>query len=202
MTSAWDAYFATTVSDWSVSAVLDLVAAAGVDTSTARKQCTAVVGKIRVCNASYGKNGWLGLAQVWITDGHITKGTAKMNDTYFALAKYNTPAWKNHVMCQEVGHAIGLGHTSEDGSSQLTCMDYATDPTGSQHPNLHDYDQLGLIYGHLDTSTTVAAAAATSAASADEENRGQLIGKHGRTEHWMRPLPGGGELHSFVVLAD
>lgn len=42
---------------------------------------------------------------------------------------------------------LGLGHTSVDGSSQGTCMDYSTD-TASQWPNEHDYDQLVAIYGH------------------------------------------------------
>ncbi len=64
-------------------------------------------------------------------------------------------------MCQEVGHTLGLGHTSEDGSSQNTCMDYFSNTganatsTQSTEPNQHDYDQLALIYGHLDSTTTL-----------------------------------------------
>ncbi len=43
-------------------------------------------------------------------------------------------------MCREIGHTFGLGHTSEDGSSQNTCMDYfsntgtAATSTASTHP--------------------------------------------------------------------
>lgn len=49
------------------------------------KRCAAVAGTTQVCNSTYGKNGWLGLASIHITGGvHITDGTAKMNDSYFS----------------------------------------------------------------------------------------------------------------------
>ena len=44
---------------------------------------------------------------------------------------------------------FGLGHTSEDGSSQGTCMDYSQD-VGSQWPNQHDYQMLADMYAHVD----------------------------------------------------
>jgi hypothetical protein len=47
-------------------------------------------------------------------------------------------------MCQEVGHLFGLGHTSEGGSSQGTCMDYSNSPD-SQWPNAQDYDMLACV---------------------------------------------------------
>ncbi len=164
--ATWDSYLNTANSDWTQSAVMDLVPAAG--TTTGRK-CAANAGTVQVCNAAYGNNGWLGLASISVTGGtHITQGTAKMNDSYFTTATYNNPNERLHVMCQEIGHTFGLGHTSEDGSSQNTCMDYFSNTganatsTVSTHPNQHDYDMLASIYAHLDTTTTVKASAATS----------------------------------------
>lgn len=154
VSSAWDSYLATTASDWSVSTVLDTVLAPG---KTKPRVCKATDGRVEVCSEKYGFNGWLGVAQIWISGEHITKGTVKVNDTYFNTPTYNTPAWKNLVMCQEVGHTLGLNHQDENsGNANLgTCMDYTNDPSTNQHPNIHDYDQLELIYTHLDSINTV-----------------------------------------------
>ncbi len=153
MTSSWDPYLTTAAADWSASSVMDTPIVAG----TSTKQCAARAGRVEVCNRTYGQNGWLGLAQIWLSGGHISQGTAKMNDTYFNMAAYNNPSEKLHVVCQEIGHTFGLGHTSEDGTSQGTCMDYyqnKTDDGISTHPNAHDYAQLESIYAHLDSTNS------------------------------------------------
>jgi hypothetical protein len=60
-------------------------------------------------------------------------------------------------MCQEVGHTFGLGHTSTDGSSQNTCMDYYSNTSSSDWtstgPNQHDFDQLA-VQAHFTGTTT------------------------------------------------
>ena len=129
-----------------------------------------------MCSASYGNTGWLGVAQIWLSGSHITQGSVKVNDTYFATATYNTPAWRNMVMCQEVGHTLGLDHqdTNFNNPNLGTCMDYTSNPTAvcstslvgsicnpvqdNEHPNQHDYTELGIIYQHLDSTTTLSAA--------------------------------------------
>lgn len=158
--SKWDSYLATTSSDWTQSSVLDTTIVAG---STRPKNCKATSGRVEVCNARYGGTGWLGIASISITGGtHITKGTVKVNDTYFDTAQYNTPAWRNLVMCQEVGHTLGLDHQDEnfDNANLGTCMDYTNNPSTNQHPNAHDYAQLVSIYSHLDSTTTVGSSVA------------------------------------------
>lgn len=131
---------------WNDSAVLALSISAGATDSTTRYDCPAVSSAVRVCNYSYGSTGWLGLAQINTVSGtnHIAWGTAKMNDSYFASGYPGTE--KQHVMCQEVGHDFGLGHTSENGSSQNTCMDYYSNTSSTDYtstgPNQHDFDQL------------------------------------------------------------
>jgi len=146
-TTDWDSELNTALQLWSVAPVLDATVASSDDSNKTRKRCQTVRGQMRVCNAAYGQNGWLGLATIGLdSQGHIDRGTAKMNDSY---DWYWTPEEKNHVMCQEIGHVFGLTHTSEDGTSQQTCMDYSTSPD-SQWPNDHDYEELALIYSHLD----------------------------------------------------
>ncbi|MGH7410056.1 MAG: hypothetical protein ACREJ6_03195 [Candidatus Methylomirabilis sp.] len=156
VSSAWDQYLGTTSSDWSKSAVLDTTIVTGGASSNVRR-CRATSGRVEVCNAAYGNTGWLGLAQIWISGLHITQGLVKVNDTYFNTGTYNTPAWRNLVMCQEVGHTLGLDHQDENFSNANlnTCMDYTSNPDSNQHPNQHDYDELALIYSHTDSTTTV-----------------------------------------------
>src|SRR5207249_1331178 len=135
---------------------------------TSNKRCSMVAGTTQVCNGRYGNNGWLGLATINITGTHITRGSAKMNDTYFNTATYNNPNEREHVMCQEVAHTFGLDHQSTDGSSLNTCMDYFSNTganagsTLSTKPNAHDFEELNIIYQHLDSTTTVAASMAAS----------------------------------------
>lgn len=149
VTADWQATFDEALARWGQSTKFDNVVAGAVDDSRTRKRCPMVAGGLRVCNAAYGQNGWLGLASINVDgNGHITQGTTKVNDSYgwyFA----QTPGEDHHVMCQEIGHTYGLAHTSEDGTSQDTCMDYSSSLT-SQWPNAHDYEELDLIYGHLD----------------------------------------------------
>ena len=156
----WDAYLTAASLDWNVSAELETTVVTGL---TNPKNCKAVTGRVEVCNSKYGNNGWLGIASVWASGDHITKATTKLNDTYFNTTKYNTPAWRQFVMCQEVGHVFGLDHQDEvfDNLNMGTCMDYTNDPDGTisgqpdnQHPNTHDYEQLSTTYAHLDAVTT------------------------------------------------
>jgi hypothetical protein len=159
-TSEWKTQLAQTSGEWSQSTVLDTAVVAG----QTKGRCKATTGRDEVCNGTYGKNGWLGLATIWIAGGsHITQGTVKLNDTYFALPAYNNTAEKKHVVCQEVGHTLGLDHQSETGASLNTCMDYydntSSADTKSTTPNAHDYQQLETIYAHLDSTTTVGSTA-------------------------------------------
>lgn len=156
VSSKWDTYLIEASSDWNQSSILTTSIVAGKTNPTT---CKATSGRVEVCSAKYGKTGWLGVAQIWVSGDHITKGTAKMNDTYFSTSAYNTPAWRRLVMCQEIAHTFGLDHQDEDfyNANLGTCMDYTADPDGplsNEHPNLHDFEQLDLIYTHLDSSTS------------------------------------------------
>jgi len=209
VSQTWDSYLRIASSDWSQSSVLDTTVVTGL----AKKNCRSTSGRVEVCNSTYGNNGWLGIAQIWVSGSHITQGTTKMNDTYFNTQKYNTPAWRQMVMCQEVGHTFGLDHQDEnfDNPNLGTCMDYTNDPSTNQHPNKHDYDELALIYSHLDSTTTVgttsAASKAPAAASQGNLNSraewGRKIreSRNGKVELWVRGFGNGNKVFTFVIEA-
>lgn len=212
LSTGWDPYLATTSGDWSKSSVLDTTIVPG---GISAKRCRPTSGRVEACNAFYGNNGWLGLAQIWVSGSHITQGVTKVNDTYFATEKYNTSAWKNLVMCQEVGHIFGLDHQDEifDNANLGTCMDYTNDPSTNQHPNQHDYDQLEIIYAHLDSITTVQGTAqklpfglsiARGALNGDFENRsewGKELRNNGHVALYERDFGGGHKIFTFIIWA-
>lgn len=203
--STWDPYLATTSSDWSLSSVLDTTIVAG---GTTGRRCRATAGRVEVCNASYGNNGWLGLAQIWASGSHITQGTAKMNDTYFSVAPYNTTAYRNLVMCQEVGHTFGLDHqdTNQTNTNLGSCMDYTNNPSGppsNEHPNQHDYDQLSTIYSHLDSTTTIGSAPAGFASGdfSAPNTWGKLVSSDAKTALYERDFGNGFKVFTLVIWA-
>ena len=223
VTSDWDDNLNTAISDWNASAVLNVVKEAGSDAQNTRKRCRPVSGKVRACNANYGFNGWLGLAQIWITGGvHITQGTTKMNDSY--LSSGYTETNKQHVVCQEIGHDWGLDHQDESGADFNTCMDY-DDALGNPHPNAGDYDQLLCIYdpakngvtltsgnhtctgtGHLDSFNSYTSSSPMPAgfANADvhaQENWGEKVSDNGKSALFVRDFGNGNQIFTFVFWA-
>ena len=215
VSATWQPYLYTASTDWTVSSRLDAtVGAGGVDNT---KRCRPTAGRVEVCSNRYGFNGWLGLAQIWLSGGHITQGAVKLNDSYFNTAKYNTPGWRSLVMCQEIGHTFGLDHQDEtfDGTNLGTCMDYTDNPSGppsNEQPNTHDYEQLALIYNHVHT-TSAPTASRGSPSPTGEANRSTGIGtaewgrlirstNGGRTERFELDLGGGHKVVTFVIWAD
>ncbi len=217
LSSNWKSYLGTASTDWSVSSVLDTTIVPG----QAKASCKPISGRVEVCNKAYGNNGWLGIAQIWVSGGHITQGTTKMNDTYFNTSTYNKPAWKQFVVCQEVGHAFGLDHRDEVfGNTNLgTCMDYTSDPDGTLgsqlsnlHPNQHDYDELGTIYSHLDPYSTVlnlirgqSAQGTARLGDQDLEDRnqwGKLVKDGKKVALYERDFGGGNKVFTFVIKAN
>lgn len=162
-TSSWDDALSAASTDWNDwnGSVLQNKVAPG--TSNAAN-CDPTSGQVELCNGYYGDDtGWLGIASIWITRGrssHIVQGVVKVNDTYFNTPRYNSQAWRDYVVCQEVGHTFGLGHQDEnfDNTNLGTCMDYTSDPDGTlsqldnRHPNQHDYDMMTEIYAHLNST--------------------------------------------------
>jgi hypothetical protein len=206
-TSDWNDELNLALSQWSQSSKLSMVITSSDDSKRTRRQCRAVTGKVRSCNDAYGNNGWLGLASINLdSNGHISQGTSKMNDSY--SSSFASQDERRHVMCQELGHTLGLGHTSEDGSSQGTCMDYSQSPN-STAPNQHDYDQLASQYNHLDSYNSAAGTSVIAAITMDrgqtemagEAPMGVRIRKGVFDETWVSPDGKGGIWVHHIVLA-
>ena len=202
--SKWDAYLNEAISDWSVSTVLDLAKAGG---GTSPSSCSPTAGRIEACNSAYGNTGWLGIAQIWVSGGHITQATSKVNDTYFDTPTYDTPAWRRLVMCQEIAHDFGLDHQDENSNNQNlgSCMDYTSDPDGppsNEHPNQHDYDQLVTIYGgHVDGSgggSTCPGKSKKWCSSANEDAPPFAQASRANGTVYVDHLPNGGRLLTHV----
>lgn len=223
---AWDAYLGEASSDWNSplggwAKVLDTTVVPG---GTGSLSCAPTLGRVEVCNDEYGNNGWLGIASIWLSGRHITKGTAKMNDTYFTTAPYNatydTPPWHRLVMCQEVAHTFGLGHQDErfNNVNLGSCMDYTNDPDGgpggasatdpsNEHPNTHDFEQLVKIYGHADTITTVGQTILGRGAFGDTEDAAEWSRSlqqdgQGKTSLYVRDLGNGEKMLTFIFWAE
>ena len=221
-TDDWDQFVTAAVADWSQSGVLNMVEDAGGSTSNnIRRQCKAPTGKIRICNLAYGNNGWLGLAGISIdSNGHILTGYTKLNDTYFSSGFYNTPDWKQSVACQELGHDVALEHQDEDfnNTSLFSCMDYQDPPFA--WANAHDFDQLDLIYGHLDSYNSYAGGGSggggdvcdappgkgCNKAGVGQGNSksewGMSLGRRGAAETFIRTDPDGTRHLTFVRWVD
>jgi hypothetical protein len=151
----WSSLLSSSSNAWNASSGPSTVLSTSVGPGDAGSGCGAQLGKVEVCSADYGDNGWLGLAQIWIYRGgsHIAQGTVQLNDFYFKSGStyaYNNSAEEKHVVCQEVGHTFGLDHQSTNGGSLDTCMDYwhntSSTDTRSTTPNAGDFGELSCIY--------------------------------------------------------
>lgn len=158
VTGTWDGLLRTVSAEWGSSTVLNTGVQSGSSGLIPRLLCQPISGKVRVCNANYGPTLWFGIAEVWLNgSGHITQATTKVNDFYFN-GTYGNNVARRHVLCQEVGHDLGLDHVNT-----ASCMNDDNDTlnnTAYLSPNAHDYQQLQAIYSHLDGQTTSNSASA------------------------------------------
>ena len=213
--TSWDSLLNTAIDDWTASTVLDLTKVTG---GTNGSTCEPTLGRVEVCSANYGNTGWLGIAQIWIYRGgkHIAQGVVENNDYYFGNStyQYNNSAEMQHVICQEIGHTLGLDHQSTNGGSLNTCMDYyhntSSNDTQSTHPNQGDYDQLRCIYDPAVARQTISTAThscrgkghldSTNSALSGANGNGLFGGSGAAASGWGRLVAtsGGGSASTFV----
>jgi hypothetical protein len=157
--SGWDKYLKRGAKRWSQSGVVKMrVTKGGVNPNT----CAATRGQVEVCSADYGPKGWLGVTKIAFSGKHITQATVQLNDYYFRQSKYNNRKIRQHTMCHELGHALGLPHPKNNSKS---CMNDDTDRLAeTTKPLQSDFDRLLKVNDHRDRDITTRRAKAASAA--------------------------------------
>ncbi len=155
--------------DWSVSPVLDVSIRKG--SVRDNTNCKARKGKVEICNAAYGSNNWLGLATLTISGEIIESAVVRLNETYFSQSPYDDIAWRNMVMCHEVGHVFGVPHLDESWDNPPTgsCMDYSIDPYLNQSPNNEDFVIVEALYQQTGSTDNTDALETESAAGSNEK---------------------------------
>ena len=158
--STWSSYLSSAEAKWSSDKYIDYIGMFGM---TSAKSCSPIFGTIQVCSGNYGKTGWLGYTQVWTGGTQINQATIRLNDYYFSQAKYNNAYFRQQVICQELGNALGLDDLDHiyTNTNAGTCMDYTNDPSGKKGTNgtranttasLTDFQRLDAIYAKKDST--------------------------------------------------
>ncbi len=117
-------------------------------------------GDIKIKESVIRSTSYLGLAGVYLDgDGHITRAEVVLN-TRLLVELYDPNAREavaDHVLCQEIGHILGLDHNRDGddtgGWPDNTCMNDQGHLGEYTSPNSHDTEQLNAIYGHSDANS-------------------------------------------------
>ncbi|MGH2558140.1 MAG: SH3 domain-containing protein [Thermomicrobiales bacterium] len=197
----WDGLFAgggvdgtAVLADWTYSGVVYPVHGVANDSRSSRRICQAIAGTVRLCNYRYGVNGWLGLASVWVSGGHIVQATVKLNDSYLDHPYFGNLV-RQQVLCQELGHGFGLHHQYSPGNSCMNDSDYSY-----AHPNLHDYEQLAAIYQHGSSSGEQVTASGSEIFSAAQSAPPDPVGSPVGGSSVIEEDLGGGQFRISLVL--
>jgi hypothetical protein len=107
---------------------------------TASNGCDgAPVHCVHVYSGNYGDNGWYGLTTRTLNAANTYFSTAKveLNDYYGGS---ETEKWSS--ACHELGHVLGLGHSTANSS----CLYTPRSPSRSKYPNADNYNLVERYY--------------------------------------------------------
>lgn len=133
-TDTWDGRLTGVLSDWGDSSRFRFTKQQAATSSDERLSCSMPgnYGRVRICNHSdYSLGGFAGEANIRVnSEGHIQRGRVRV------LNSVSTDA-RRALLCQEVGHTLGLAHRSSTGSCMLQNASAA-----APDPDSHDFEEL------------------------------------------------------------
>ncbi|MFN2588255.1 MAG: hypothetical protein ABR613_09080 [Actinomycetota bacterium] len=134
-TGSWADKLPNVQSDWGQSSEFRFVRQQAETDATHRLNCPMpeYYGRVKVCNHSdYNFSGnTIGRFKIkYNAQGHIQKGRVKLKNSA-------TESERRPLMCQEIGHTLGLAHRETTAS----CMKQEAN-LAANSPDGHDYEQL------------------------------------------------------------
>jgi hypothetical protein len=222
----WDIHLNKASADWNNPPIADppipTVVLTDVRDGNGSSRCLPTKGRVEICDGAGHKT--LGATRVWLSrTDHIEQAVITLSDYHLLspLSKYNSPAWRQYVVCHEIGHTLGLDHRDENINNPNigSCLDYNEDPDGTKaepdqlaniQPDKHDFEQLRDIYAHLDSFDSWSQASSGSASArsnaklenSSEWGKGIRQDARGRTNVFELDLGRGERVVTFVLWAD
>ena len=154
----WNIHLNEASADWNnppiADPVIPMVVVTRIREGNGSRRCLPTKGRVEICDGAGHKT--LGVTRVWLTrTDHIEQAVITLSDYHLLTpgSKYDSFAWRQYVVCHEIGHTLGLDHRDEDINNPNlgTCLDYNEDPDGTKanpdqlantQPDRHDFEQL------------------------------------------------------------
>ena len=141
----WRDWLQGRASAWSGAPDIRVVVADGQTSPGVRETCPYPENyrRVRVCSFQYGFPNAAGKAQVELNtaNGHIQVGRARLDNQDLGPL---TNSGIRHIICQEIGHTLGLDHWVSQ--NQRSCMNNLSETVNDPDydgPAQHDYVQIG-----------------------------------------------------------
>lgn len=152
----WHATLQQQVDSWNLARAASVVAIPGADDS-----CIFTKGVITLCSVSYPNNATLAITQTVYNEQtlHFESSLIALNDALLTRGNYaNSPAWRNSVLCRNLGLALGAQLRFDEAAEVTSCMNATVQDTSNERnegPDQIDINSLVKLYSHDDAAEFV-----------------------------------------------
>lgn len=135
----WDTPLNAAINNWNQSPYINFVLLPPDD------DCWDFDSQVAFCWESYVPiPSWIGLASLWTyPDGHLRYATLEAN-----ADKYWGPAKRRFVACHELGHALGLGESSQTSGQNCMMPRFSYVTVYPAKPTWPSYQAVIALYNH------------------------------------------------------